>query len=50
MKQRLMSKRSIFVANEIKTLKQLPPGWDGISIPYGAGDGNTRLQDLLPSQ
>lgn len=37
----------ITVGREIKSLKELPPGWDGMCIPYGAGDGNTRLEDLL---
>lgn len=38
---------SIFVGNEIKSLKDLPSGWDGECIPYGAGDGNTRLKEML---
>lgn len=40
----------IIVGREIKTLKELPSGWDGMCIPYGAGDGNTRLQDLLKDE
>lgn len=39
---------SIFVGREIKSLKELPSGWDGMCIPY-LGDGNTRLKDLLPA-
>jgi hypothetical protein len=35
---------------EIKTLKDLVPhGWDGKCLPYN-GDGNTRLEDLLPAE
>ena len=37
---------SLFVGGEIKSLKDLPSGWDGMCIPY-LGDGNTRLQELL---
>ena len=33
---------------EIKTVKELEPhGWDGMCIPYGDTDGNTRLKDIL---
>lgn len=35
---------------EIKNLKDLQQyDWDGKCIPYG-GDGNTRLEDLLPAE
>lgn len=37
---------AIWVGHEIKTLKQLPPGWDGMCIPYN-GDGNTRIQEIV---
>lgn len=37
---------AIWVDREIKTLKQLPSGWDGMCIPYG-GDGNARIQEIV---
>ena len=37
---------SLFVGKEVKSLADLPEGWDGLCIPY-LGDGNTRLQELL---
>lgn len=33
---------------QVRSQRQLTQhGWDGMCIPYG-GDGDTRLQDLLP--
>lgn len=33
---------------EIKTAKELEPhGWDGMCMPYGDTDGNTRLSEIL---
>ena len=37
----------IDVAGEIKSLDNLPDGWDSMCLPYG-GDGESRLKDLLP--
>lgn len=35
---------------EITKLSELPSGWDGMCIPYGDTDGNTRLEDLLKDE
>lgn len=33
---------------EVKTLEELKPyNWDGMCLPYGDTDGNTRLKDIL---
>lgn len=33
---------------EIKKLEELKPhNWDGMCLPYGDTDGNTRLKDIL---
>lgn len=38
----------ISIGDEVRSLAELTDGWDGMCLPYG-GDGNTRLQDLLPA-
>lgn len=40
----------VTTVEEITDQSQLPrhAGWDGLCLPYG-GDGNTRLQDLIPT-
>ena len=36
------------LVKEITKLEELKPhNWDGMCIPYGATDGNTRLKDIL---
>lgn len=40
---------TISVGREIKTLAQLPQGWDGMCLPYN-GDGEMRLADILPAK
>lgn len=37
----------VTVVREVTSLERLPEGWEGNCLPYG-GDGDTRLQDLLP--
>jgi len=38
----------VSIVREVKTIKELPHGWDGDCIPYG-GDGNANLSMLLPA-
>lgn len=33
----------------LATLGDLPAGWDEHCIPYGDGDGNTRIGKILPA-
>lgn len=35
------------VGKEIKEVKDIPYGWDDMCIPYGDGDGNTRIGEML---
>lgn len=40
---------SVDLIREIKTTAELRQyGWDGMCIPYGDTDGNTRLNQILP--
>lgn len=39
---------NVNVVREVRSLKDLPSGWNGDCIPYG-GDGNAYLSSLLPA-
>lgn len=41
------SEPTVSVGREVKTLEQLPSGWDGMCLPYN-GDGETRMFDIIP--
>ena len=35
------------VGREIKSVEDLPSDWDIMCIPFGDGDGNTRIGDMI---
>ncbi len=39
---------TLIVGREVKTLSQLPSGWDGMCLAYNDVNG-TRMKDILPA-
>jgi hypothetical protein len=35
---------------QIKTESDLPEGWEPLCVPYGYGDGNTRISQILEKE